>query len=155
MFYSEKIKFIQTQAVSPIYMSRVHHRTHKVSKNESSTSADQRNNGEVETASLGDGSRHKPVHQSMDENERPSHYYESRESNPADAHLYNVCSDHYDRPQNLMKESGAYKNHHLSGNDKDSNQGNMETKQDPAAKSKIFMPESITHWCIYKLKVAL
>ena len=136
-------------------MSRVQHRTHTVSKDESSTSADQSNKGEVETASLGDGSRHKPVHQSMDENERPSHYYESRESTPADVHLYDACFDHYDRPQNLMKESGAYENHHLSGNDKDSNQGNKETKQDPAANSKIFMPESITHWCIYKLKVAL
>ena len=89
----------------------------------------------METASLGNECRQKPVQQSTVENERPNHYYESTESHPGYVHLYDADFDHYDRPQNLMKESGPYKNP-LPGNDKDSNQDTKETEQDHAASSK-------------------
>ncbi|KAK3763361.1 hypothetical protein RRG08_053370 [Elysia crispata] len=62
-------------------------RNNKLSRDGSSTSADRGNNREVETASLGNECRQKPVQQSTVENERPNHYYESMESHPGHVHL--------------------------------------------------------------------
>ena len=89
----------------------------------------------METASQGDEGRPKPAQQSTAENERPNHYYEPTESNPGDVHLYETSFDHYDRPENLLKESSDYENP-LPDNDKDLNQGTKKTEQDHAASSK-------------------
>ena len=97
----------------------------------------------METTSQGDEGRLKPAKQSTAENERPNHYYESTESHPGDVHLYDEDFDHYDRPENLLTESGAYENP-LPGNDKDSNQDTKETEQDHAASSKTIALEQST-----------
>ena len=104
-----------------IVFSNFYLRNNKVSRDGSSTSADRGNKDEVETASQGDEGRPKSVQQRMADNRRPNHYYEFTESNPEDVDLYDTSFDPYDRPENLMKESGGYVNP-LPGNDKDSNQ---------------------------------
>ena len=97
----------------------------------------------METASQGNEGRPKPAKQSTAENERPNHYYESTERNPGNVHLYETSFDHYDRPENLLKESADYENP-LPGNDKDSNQDTKETEQDHAASSKTIAFEQST-----------
>ncbi|KAK3795272.1 hypothetical protein RRG08_055834 [Elysia crispata] len=91
-------------------------RTHKVYTDGSSTSAERGNNSENETCAAfhRDEDRQKPVQQRMDENEGSDHYNESMESGRGDVHRYDTDFDHYDRPENLMKESGVYENQ-LSG----------------------------------------
>ena len=105
-------------------MTYFDHRTHKVYRDGSSTSADRGNNSENDTCAAfhRDEGRQKPVQQRMDENEGSNHYYESMESGRGNVHRYDTDFDHYESPKNLMKESRVYENQLSAGNEKDPNQ---------------------------------